>query len=211
MKLKNLVEANYGNAIDLSNSSLVQLPNDLPKKILGDFNCSNNELTSLEHCTSEVGRSFYCSSNDLTSLEFCPSEVGRSFYCTNNELKSLDFCPSEVGGTFNCSYNRLTSLEFCPSEVGGAFNCTNNELASLRDIHRQIKKIHGDFYCYVNPIKSHVLGLMLVEIGGKILTKLGNGSDVDEILNRWKNQGRRGVLGAQHELLELGYKDLAQL
>jgi hypothetical protein len=51
---------------------------------------------------------------------------------------------------------------------------------------------------------------MLIEIGGKILTSLNN-DVVDDILNKWKNQGRRGVLGAQRELLELGYEELAQL
>jgi hypothetical protein len=51
---------------------------------------------------------------------------------------------------------------------------------------------------------------MLIEIGGEIVTKLGDGEDVDKILNKWKNQGRRGVLGAQRELLELGYAELAQ-
>ena len=52
---------------------------------------------------------------------------------------------------------------------------------------------------------------MMLHIGGEIWSNLGNGSDVDMILNKWKNQGRRGVLGAQRELLDLGYKELAQL
>jgi hypothetical protein len=52
---------------------------------------------------------------------------------------------------------------------------------------------------------------MLIEIGGKIGTGLGDGKDVDMISNKWKNQGRKGVLGAQRELLELGYEELAQL
>lgn len=73
-----------------------------------------------------------------------------------------------------------------------------------------LKKITGRFWAHDNPIRSHVLGLMLIEIGGKILTSLNN-DVVDDILNKWKNQGRRGVLGAQRELLELGYEELAQL
>jgi hypothetical protein len=52
---------------------------------------------------------------------------------------------------------------------------------------------------------------MLIEIGGEIITRLGDGKDVDMILNKWKNQGRKGALGAQRELLDLGYDQLAQL
>jgi hypothetical protein len=52
---------------------------------------------------------------------------------------------------------------------------------------------------------------MLVEIDGKIVTGLGDGYDVDEILNKWKNQGRRGVVGCQRDLIKAGYRELAQL
>jgi hypothetical protein len=105
----------------------------------------------------------------------------------------------------------LTSLEHCPSQVGSSFYCSDNQLTSLKDIHKRITKIGGDFVCINNLICSHILGLMMIEIGGIIKTELGNGTDVDQILNKWKKQGRKGTLGAQRELLELGYKELAQL
>ena len=62
---------------------------------------------------------------------------------------------------------------------------------------------------------------MLINVGSIILTGLGKDisptssnvlvMDVDVILNKWKNLGRRGVMGAMKELLDLGYDDLAQL
>lgn len=232
MKLKNLVESKYGSNIDLSNRGLLKLPDDLPHIISGDFDCYGNALTTLEHCPSQVGGDFYChnnklttlehcpfivgsgficNSNELTSLKYCPSKVGGDFYCGGNELVSLEYSPSKVAGGFVCNVNKLTSLERCPSIVEGVFDCKDNALTSLRDIHKHIKKIGGSFRCNNNPIKSHVLGLMLIQIGGNITTCLDNGLDVDEILNRWKNQGRKGVLGAQRELLDLGYEELAQL
>lgn len=121
------------------------------------------------------------------------------------------YLPEKVEGYFYCHNNYLTSLEHCPSEVGGAFFCAYNHLTSLKDVHKRIRKIGKSFQCYDNPIKSHILGLMLIEIGGKIETGLGDGKDVDVILNKWKNQGRKGALGCQRELIEAGYKDLAQL
>ena len=190
MKLNQLFEVKYGNGIILSQRNLTSLPTDLPDRVSGYFFCYDNNLTSLEHCPSEVGGDFYCYSNKLTSLEFCPSHIGGNFLCNENELTSLEHCPSQVGGYFVCSHNKLTSL---------------------KDVHMHIKKVDGGFRCYHNHIESHILGLMLIDIGGEIVTRLGDGKDVDAILNKWKNQGRKGVLGAQRELLDLGYDQLAQL
>ncbi len=253
MKLNRLFEAKYGKNINITSKRLTLLPSDLPDEVVGNFFCSDNRLTSLEHCPTKVGGSFYCQFNNLTSLEHCPSDVGGDFYCchnkltslefcpshiggnflcndneltslehcpsqiggdfhcSHNELTSLKFCPSQIGGYFACSHNELTSLKFCPSQIGGNFSCSHNELTSLKDIHTHIRKVDGGFRCYSNHIESHILGLMLIEIGREIITRLGNGSDVDEILNKWKNQGRKGVLGAQRELFDLGYDQLAQL
>ncbi len=190
MKIRQLVETTYGNDINLISKRLVELPNNLPQTVTGKF---------------------WCNRNKLTSLEYCPSYVGGNFWCYDNKLTSLKYCPSQVGGSFRCQSNQLTSLEHCPSQVGSSFYCNDNQLTSLKDIHKRITKIGGDFVCRNNPIRSHILGLMMIEIGGIIKTELGNGTDVDEVLNTWKNQGRKGVLGAQRELLELGYEELAQL
>jgi hypothetical protein len=211
MRIQQLVETKYGNNIYLSSKGLVELPNNLPQTITDSFYCNSNHLTSLEHCPSQVGGGFYCSDNQLTSLEHCPSKVGGGFYCSCNKLTSLEGCPSQVGGDFYCSSNKLTSLEGCPSQVGGDFWCHENKLTSLHNVHKRITKIGGGFECYHNPIQSHILGLMMIDIGGEITTRLGNGTNVDGILNKWKKQGRKGTLGAQRELLELGYKELAQL
>ena len=211
MKIRQLVETSYGNDIDLSIGKLTILPSDLPDTVSDDFWCDNNQLTSLEHCPSQVGGGFHCQYNRLTSLEHCPSQVGGNFLCHYNSLTSLEHCPSQVGGNFSCSSNRLTSLEGCPSQVGGNFWCHKNKLTSLHNVHQHISDIGGNFVCKNNMIRSHILGLMMIEIGGKITTRLGNGTDVDEILNKWKNQGRKGVMGAMKDLIDMGYEELAQL
>lgn len=190
MKIRQLVETEYGNHINLTGRGLSKLPPDLPHSISGNFQCKDN---------------------DLTTLEGCPSQVGDYFWCQNNMLTSLKGCPSQVGGGFQCQYNQLTSLEHCPSRVGGDFWCHENKLTSLHNIHEHISNIGRNFVCKNNPIQSHILGLMMIEIGREISTGLGNGTDVDEILNKWKNQGRKGVLGCQRDLIDAGYKELAQL
>ena len=143
-----------------------------------------------------------------------PKRISGSFSCIDNQLTSLKGCPEEIGGNFLCGFNGLTSLEFCPKRVGQRFSCVENGLISLEGIHKNLHEV-GQFACYDNPIKSHVLGLMLINVtstaSNAIKTSLGLYGDVDEILNKWKNQGRKGVLGAQRELLDLGYEELAQL
>lgn len=56
-------------------------------KIHKSFNCTYNNLTSLENCPKYVGEDFLCVSNLLESLEGCPKYIGRNFYCNNNATK----------------------------------------------------------------------------------------------------------------------------
>jgi len=153
---------------------------------------------------------FYCYYNQSTSLEFCPKEVGGDFYCHNNQRTSLEFCPKEVGGYFDCSNNKLTSLEFCPKEVGGNFYCSSNKLTSLADIHKRLKKMDGIFYAYNNPIKSNVIGLMLV--AGCNEVQLDN-KEVQNIMNNHlpNTRGHLGLLECQEDLLSAGFEEWAEL
>jgi len=122
---------------------------NIPKYFFTNFNCSNNQLTSLEFCPKEVGGYFDCVSNRLTSLEFCPKEVGGYFDCDNNNLASLEFCPEKIGGFFSCSNNQLTSLEFCPETINDNFYCNNNQLTSLEFCPKSVSGIR--FNCSNNP------------------------------------------------------------
>jgi hypothetical protein len=67
---------------------LTKLP-DILKDITvgGNFNCSYNNLTSLENCPKTVGENFGCSFNKLTSLAGAPKIVGGDFYCHSNDVK----------------------------------------------------------------------------------------------------------------------------
>ena len=117
-------------------------------KVGGDFNCIDNNLTTLEGAPQEVGGNFYCSANKLTSLKGAPKKVGWFFYCTNNKLTTLEGAPNEVGGDFVCNNNKLTSLKGAPQKVGGDFYCTDNKLTSLEGAPQ---KVGGDFNCRNNP------------------------------------------------------------
>jgi len=176
-------------------------------------------LTSLQYCPSEVNGNFYCSNNKLTSLQYCPSEVNGNFYCSFNQLTSLQYCPSEVNGNFYCSFNQLTSLQYCPSKVKGDFYFTNNQLTSLKDIHKLFSNggyIKGKISFHGNPIKSHILGLMLIPE----LKSIDNIEKIKDeqlklactIINKHLEEGsNRDVFACQEELIDNDLKDFAEL
>jgi hypothetical protein len=152
---------------------------------------------------------FGCSYNQLTSLEGAPSSVGGGFNCSYNQLTSLEGAPSSVGGNFYCSDNQLTSLEGAPSSVSGYFNCSINRLTSLKDIHKVLKQMDGTFYVHGNPLKSNVIGLLLVKGCKKV--KLDN-KQVEEIMNRHLKSpfGNKRVIECQSELLDAGLEEWAE-
>ena len=89
----------------------------------------------------EVNGFFECTANDLTSLEGSPEIVNGWFSCISNQLTSLKDGPKSVKKWFSCSFNQLTSLEGCPKTVGGNFGCSNNKVKFTKE---DVKK-----YCKV--------------------------------------------------------------
>ena len=55
-------------------------------KVRGDFDCHDNELTTLEGAPQTVNGDFYCYDNALTTLVGAPKTVGGGFYCRNNTV-----------------------------------------------------------------------------------------------------------------------------
>jgi hypothetical protein len=110
-----------------------------PEVVEGYFNCSHNQLTSLEGAPKTVEGNFYCSNNQLTSLEGAPKTVEGVFYCSNNQLTSLEGAPKTVEGVFYCNNNQLTSLEGAPEVVEGDFVCSNNPNLPKEEIEKYHK------------------------------------------------------------------------
>ena len=90
-------------------------------KVVGDFDCSYNTLTSLRGSPHTVGSNYYCHDNILTSLKGGPHTVDRVFDCSNNKLTNLIGAPKTVHLSFVCDGNDLTSLEGITTFIGGGF------------------------------------------------------------------------------------------
>ena len=69
----------------ISYKGLTELPLRF-NKVSGNFDCSNNNLTSLKGSPRWIGGYFNCINNKLTSLDLSPEFVGTDFYCRYNDL-----------------------------------------------------------------------------------------------------------------------------
>jgi hypothetical protein len=178
------------------------------KNLIGKF-INGKEITDKTKDEPWPGY-FYCSYNKLTSLKGAPASVGGNFYCGGNKLTSLEGAPASVGGNFGCSNNQLTSLDGAPASVGDNFVCSYNKLTSLEGIHKILKSMNGAFFATNNPLKSHVLGLLLVKGCKKVVL---DNKVVQEVLNRYlpNTRGSKAVIEAQSDLLDLDLEDFAQL
>ncbi len=104
--------------VDLSQKNLTELPDLSRVTVDGDFDCSENRLTSLKGAPQKVTGDFRCDHNQLTFLKGAPQKVGGYFWCQHNQLTTLEGAPQEVGGDFCCYGDSLSSL-FGISKVGG--------------------------------------------------------------------------------------------
>jgi hypothetical protein len=156
---------------------------------------------------------FYCISKQLTSLEGCPKVVNGNFYCNNNNLQSLQYCPQLVNGSFHCGNNKLQSLQYCPQIVKGHFNCDHNKLQSLQNIHKYCKQLDKQLWAFNNPIKSHVLGVMLIENIKHIILSTDRNNKLQTIENIINTHIKtdRDVYLCQDNLIKAGFAEYAQL
>ena len=183
----------HGN-VDLYNKSLKNIPIKF-NTINGFFNCSVNNLTSLEFCPKNIHGSFYCDNNKLTNLEFCPKNINGNFYCGCNKLTSLEFCPKTVNGYFNCGNNNLSSLKFCPDTINGSFFCDNNNLTSLEFFP---KAVNGTSYFGSNELTGLDMSkeygfteIYKIHCEHKIIAEQSKLEGIIEDKDRYKNTNRK--------------------
>jgi hypothetical protein len=209
----------------------------IPQEMSGDVEASHNEFTSLHGAPQIVGGSFDCGYNLLTTLEGGPHSVGGNYNVQGNKLISLKGSPSAINGEFNCLYNpELHNLVGGPKQVK-IMQCGGNHVTNVSYLEGAPSAI--DMFCmdgvdyFLNkasrlslsgiekvlpPTKklvirrskvTNALGVILL----KGLTSVAFVSDkeVSDILNKYLGQGRKGMMLAQAELVQIGREDAAQL
>jgi hypothetical protein len=155
-----------GKNFDCSHNNLKSLEG-APQVVKGDFYCSNNRLTSLVGAPQEVGCTFNCSYNKLTNLVGVPQNVKSDFFCNNNKLINLVGAPQEVGVDFYCSSNNLTSLEGAPQKVGKSLYFKNNTISeeTLLLIYETMCTHKCDYHKALTLIKDKIDMKDKIELG----------------------------------------------
>jgi len=121
--------------VDLNNCFLEKIPLKF-RNVTGHFNCSHNNLISLEGCPISVGYNFFCKYSKLTSLEGCPKNVGGNFYCGYNQLTSLEGCP-ESSDILHCVFNKITDFKGISEFFEGDLMCHENPIFEIYGLFRQ--------------------------------------------------------------------------
>jgi hypothetical protein len=111
------------------------------RKVIGDFDCSDNNLTTLEGCPTDVGGYFDCSGNRLTSLEYSPNKIGGDYVCTAvSTITSLE-------GLENSTIGGILDVTYC-TDINDILNLPNCNLYSLKGFPKKA----GSFWCADTPI-----------------------------------------------------------
>ena len=98
--------------LDLSDMGLTELPDLSAVTVRGNFDCGNNNLTSLKGAPQSVGGGVYCMHNLLMTLEGAPQRVDGNFYCEDNyRLTTLGDVRLNIGGEF-ISDNKFLQQEY---------------------------------------------------------------------------------------------------
>jgi len=99
-----------------------------------------DKLPDLSYCT--VMGEFDCSNNALTSLKGSPLRVGGNFVCRGNALKTLEGVTAEIGGDLHAGGNLLYTLFWLPVDFH-ELRTDLGDFRSLQDIPAQLLKEEG--------------------------------------------------------------------
>jgi hypothetical protein len=96
--------------------------------------------------TTIVDGNFNCSYNELKTLEYGPTHVGKGYFCDMNALTSLRGCPQHIHGDFSCNCNELRTLVHngMPKIIEGNFECLDNAVDFDKNYIRNICNVKGN-------------------------------------------------------------------
>nr|WP_315075857.1 T9SS type A sorting domain-containing protein [uncultured Porphyromonas sp.] len=109
------------------------------------FECSSENITSLDISKNSQLKVLDCSQNSLTSLDVSKNTNIGTLNCSNNKLSSLSVSKNTILDMLNCSDNEIASLDLSKNTALFELLCSNNKLTSL-DLskHNKLQEVHCD-------------------------------------------------------------------
>ena len=109
------------------------------------FECSGENITSLDISKNSQLKVLDCSQNSLTSLDVSKNTNIGTLNCSNNNLSSLSISKNTVLSILNCSDNRIASLDLSKNTGLFELRCSNNKLTSLNlSKQNRLQEVHCD-------------------------------------------------------------------
>ena len=99
--------------------------------ITGDvtyFDCSNNQLTTLDVSQNTALENLWCTDNQLTTLDVSKNTALTGLYCYNNPLTALDVSKNTALTVLDCYNNQLTALDVSQNTALTWLSCTGNQI-----------------------------------------------------------------------------------
>jgi len=127
--------------------------------VIGDFDCSHNNINSLEDAPTSVTGDFKCSGLMIKNLIGAPENIGGDFiFSFNSEIVSLEGMPKHIGGSIDMvACSKITKLEHIPEKVNGNFECggVSERHSSLSSLEGSPKHVTGHFRVSNSDITSY--------------------------------------------------------
>jgi hypothetical protein len=145
----------------------------------------NKNLKKLPLKFNKVNVWFDCSFNQLTTLEGSPVEVNDGFDCSNNKLTSFEFTPKIIRSGFDCRFNNIKTFEYFPSFIKYYFWCNGNPIEEVWDLFQDTTKIEllNDFDVFRDEDTDEPV-IIMDRLNDFLLTI---GKPTVEKVNRYKN------------------------
>ena len=159
------------------------------------FECSGENITSLDVSKNSQLKVLDCSQNSLTSLDVSKNTNIGTLNCSNNNLSSLSISKNTVLSILKCSDNRIASLDLSKNTGLFELRCSNNKLTSL-DLskHNRLQEVH----CDNNQLSSLIVSKQATElIEVRCTQNQIQGASMDALiasLPKLNNPGSPGVL-----------------
>lgn len=103
------------------------------RNVHGNFNCSYNNLTTLQGCPKNLYGDLLCSHNKLKNFDGAPSIVIGHIFAEKNNITSLYGVSKKIMDDLNLSFNPIQELKLdeLPKEIGGSLVFQHRKLKLL--------------------------------------------------------------------------------